>query len=183
LTTDRQRRRVDLSKIVAGAAVAQKARERQIKPVATNRKARHRFRVLDTFEAGIALTGNEVKSLREGRISLDESYARVRAGEFHLVGCHIAAYEKTGFDTPDPRRERKLLLNRSEIRRLATRVIERGLTVVPLRVYFRGPWAKVELALARGKGHRDRREDIKRRTQAREVERALSRRDGRRRGR
>jgi SsrA-binding protein len=163
--------------------VAQKPRERPTKPVATNRKARHRFHVLDTFEAGIALTGNEVKSLREGRVSLDESYARVRGGELWLVGCHVAAYEKTGFDSPDPARDRKLLLKRAEIRRIAPRVIERGLTVVPLRVYFKGPWAKVELALARGKARRDRREDIKKRTQAREVERALSRKDRGRRGR
>jgi len=152
--------------------------------VVQNKKARHRFNILDTFQAGIALTGNEVKSVRDGQISLDESYARIRDGEIFLVDCHIAPYGKTGFDRPEPRRERKLLLNRSEIRRLAPRVIERGCTLVPLRVYFKGPWAKVELGLARGKAFRDKRDDIRRRTQKREMDRALaSRRRGNRKGR
>jgi SsrA-binding protein len=141
--------------------------------IARNRKARHRFHILDTFEAGLALTGNEVKSLRAGGVSLDESYARVRDTELFLVDCHVAPYEKTGFDRPDPTRPRKLLLRKAEIRRLRSKVVERGLTLVPLRVYFKGPWAKVELALARGKGHADKREDVKRRTQEREMARVL----------
>ena len=91
-----------------------------------------------------------------------------------LVGCHISPYDKTGFDRPEPRRERKLLLSRGEIRRLSTRVLERGYTLVPLRVYFKGPWAKVEIALARGKAYADRRDDIRRKTQKREVDRALA---------
>ncbi len=148
--------------------------------VARNRKARHKFHVLDTFEAGIALTGNEVKSVRAGNISLDQSWARVREGELYLVDCHIAPYEKTGFDRPDPERERKLLLTRAEIGRLAARAVGRGYTVVPLSVYFKGPWAKVELGLARGKAYADKREEIKRRTQRRDIERMLA---GRSRGR
>ena len=146
------------------------------KVVAQNKKARHRFHVLETVEAGISLTGNEVKSLRDGQVSLDESYARVRGGEVFLVDCHIAAYEKTGFDQPDPRRERKLLLGRHEIKRLGVKVIQRGFTLVPTRLYFKGPWAKVELGLARGKGAVDRRSDIKKREQKRDMARALARR-------
>ena len=114
-----------------------------------------------------------MKSVRQGEVSLAESYARVSDGELRLVDCHIAPYEKTGFDRPDPTRPRKLLLHKAEIRRLRTRVVERGLTLVPLRMYFKGPWAKVELALVRGKGRADKRQDLKKRTQAREVDRAL----------
>jgi SsrA-binding protein len=142
--------------------------------VAHNKKARHRFTILDTFEAGMALTGNEVKSLRAGDISLDESYARLRSGEVFLIDCHIAPYGKTGFDRPEPRRERKLLLTKAEIRRLTPRVVERGFTIVPLKVYFKGAWAKVLLGIARGKGFADRREDIKKRTQKREMDRVLA---------
>jgi SsrA-binding protein len=150
--------------------------------VARNRKARRRFHVLETFEAGISLSGNEVKSLREGQVSLDESYGRVRGGEVFLVDCHIAPYEKTGFDRPEARRDRKLLLKKPEIRRIATRVVERGFTLVPLEMYFKGPWAKVRMALARGKGHADRRDEIRKRTQDQEMRRAAARRSaGRRR--
>jgi len=156
------------------------AKDKQPPAVAQNKKARFRFHIVEAIEAGIALTGNEVKSLRAGQISLDESYARVRGGEVFLVDCHIAPYGKTGFDRPEPKRDRKLLLSRAEIRRLAGRVLERGYTLVPLKVYFKGPWAKVELALARGKPFADRREAIRRRSQEREIDRALaSRRRGR----
>ncbi len=141
--------------------------------VARNKKARYNYHILETFEAGLALTGNEVKSIREGQISLDESYARPRDGEIFLVGCHVAAYEKTGFDRPEPRRPRKLLLSKPEIRRLGSKVAERGFTLVPLRIYFKGPWAKVEIALAKGKGGSDKRQALKKRTQSREIERAL----------
>ncbi len=141
--------------------------------VARNKKARYNFHIMETFEAGLALTGNEVKSIRDGQISLDESYARPRDGEMFLVGCHIAPYEKTGFDRPEPTRPRKLLLNKLEIRRLKSSTVERGFTLVPLRVYFKGPWAKVEIALAKGKGHGDKREAVKKRTQSREIERVL----------
>ena len=143
------------------------------KTVARNKKARYQYHILDTFEAGLALTGNEVKSVRQGQVSLEEGYGRVRDGEIYLVDCHIAPYEKTGFDLPEPRRPRKLLLHKAEIRRVRSKVTERGFTLVPLRVYFKGPWAKIEIALARGKGRADKREDMKKRTQAREVDRAL----------
>jgi SsrA-binding protein len=149
------------------------------RPVAENRKARHRFHVLETFEAGISLTGNEVKSIRQGGMSLSESYARVRGREVYLVDCHIAPYDRTGFDRPDPRRERKLLLKTPEIKRVASRVIERGYTLVPLKAYFKGPWAKVLVALARGKGHADKRAEIRKREHARAMSRAMA---GRRRG-
>ncbi len=148
--------------------------------VAENRKARYRFEILETFEAGISLTGNEVKSLRQGGMSLDECYARVRDREIFLVDCHIAPYDSTGFDRPDPRRERKLLLKGPEIKRIATRVLERGFTLVPLKAYFKGPWAKVLIALARGKGHADKRAAIMKREQVRAISRALT---GQRRGR
>ena len=153
--------------------------ESEPRSIAENRKARHRFEVLETFEAGISLTGNEVKSLRQGGMSLGESYARVRGREIFLVDCHIAPYDRTGFDRPDPRRDRKLLLKTSEIKRIATRVLERGFTLVPLKAYFKGPWAKVLVALARGKGHADKRAAIKKREHARTISRALA---GRRRG-
>ncbi len=147
---------------------------RSDRDVARNRKAGYLFQFIETVEAGIALTGNEVKSVREGGVSLGESYARVRDGEIYLVGCHIAPYGKTGFDRPDPLRDRKLLLGKAEIRRLGSRVVERGFTLVPTRLYFKGPWAKVELALARGKRSRDKRADIKKRQQNRDVARLLA---------
>jgi SsrA-binding protein len=160
--------------------VSAKKKEKQKPSVVQNKKARHRFQIQDTFEAGIVLSGNEVKSLRSGQISLDESYARLSEGELFLVDCHIAPYGKTGFDRPEPKRDRKLLIKRAEIRKLTPRVLERGYTLVPLRVYFKGPWAKVEIALARGKDFADRREDIKKRSQKRDIDRVLA---GRRRGR
>ncbi len=160
---------------------AKKAREAKLadadaapRSIAENRKARHRFAVIETFEAGISLTGNEVKSLRQGGMSLGESYARIRGREVFLVDCHIAPYDKTGFDRPDPRRERKLLLKGTEIKRVASRVIERGYTLVPLKAYFKGPWAKVLVALACGKGHADKRAAIKKREHARTIARALA---------
>jgi SsrA-binding protein len=153
-----------------------------LRVVARNRKARYNYHILDTFEAGLALTGNEVKSVRQGEISLGESYARPRDGELFLLGCHIAPYENTGFDQPEPTRPRKLLLKKSEIRRITGKVVERGFTLVPLRVYFKRQWAKVEIALARGKGHSDKRADLKKRSQSREIDRALRSRGRKSRG-
>jgi SsrA-binding protein len=143
------------------------------KLITTNRRARHDYEVLDTFEAGIALVGPEVKSLRAGRANLSDAYAMIRRGEVFLIHAHISPYEQAGRENPDPRRERKLLLHRSEIRRLDGRVAERGLTLVPLSLYFRNGRAKVELAVARGKKRIDKRETIRRREQEREVQRAL----------
>lgn len=142
--------------------------------VVANRRARHDYHLEETYEAGIQLLGSEVKSLRAGRASLQDAYARVRGGEVWLVNMHIAPYEQAGPFNHDPLRPRKLLLHKAEIRRLVGKVKERGYTLVPLRVYFRRGLAKVELALARGKRQYDRREDIRRREAERQVARALA---------
>jgi len=143
------------------------------KLVATNRKARFEYEILETVEAGIALVGPEVKSLRAGNVSLADAYAVVRRGEVFLVGAHVSPYAQASRENPDPRRERKLLLHRAEITRLAGKVAERGLTLVPLSLYFQDGRAKVELALARGRRRHDKREAIRRREQEREVRRAV----------
>ena len=143
--------------------------------VATNRQASHRYHLLERFEAGIALTGTEVKSLREGKAQLKDSYAVVRDGEVWLVGVYIPPYGPASRENHDPERDRKLLLRRSEIDRLVGRTRERGLTLVPTRIYFSGPRsrAKVEIALARGKDLYDKREAMRKRDMARDVEREL----------
>jgi SsrA-binding protein len=143
------------------------------KVVATNRKARFEYEILETVEAGIALVGPEVKSLRAGNASLADAYAVVRRGEVYLIGAHVSPYPQASRENPDPRRERKLLLHREEIARLGARVAERGLTLVPLQLYFRGGRAKVELALVRGRRRHDKREAIREREEAREVRRAV----------
>ena len=148
--------------------------------VATNRRARFEYEILDTFEAGIALLGPEVKSLREGRANLTDAYATIRRGEAFLIGVHISPYTQAGRENPEPRRERKLLLHRSEIDRLKSRVAERGFTVIPLQLYFSNGRAKVELGVARGKRQYDKREAIRRRETDREMQRTLR---GRSRGR
>lgn len=140
--------------------------------VASNRQARFRFNLLDTFEAGMVLTGTEVKSLREGGAQMKDSYALVRGGEVWLLNMHIPPYASAYRDNHLPERDRKLLLHRREIERLVGSVRERGLTLVPTRVYFRGPRAKVELALARGKDQFDKRQSIKERDVKREILRA-----------
>lgn len=151
-----------------------------VRVVARNRKARHEYEVLEQFEAGLVLRGAEVKSLRDGRASFTDSFARVEAGEAWLHNLHISPYEKATHDAPDPRRRRKLLLSRRELDRLSAKTQESGLTLVPLDIHFRRGYAKVQLALARGKKHRDKREDIKKKTMRREAERAVqeARRDG-----
>jgi len=144
--------------------------------IASNRRARHEYEILDTFEAGISLLGPEVKSLRQGRANLSDAYATVRGGEAVLHNLHIAPYEQAGRQNADPRRERKLLLHRREIHRLKGRVAERGFTLVPLSLYWKGGRAKVELALVRGKRTLDKRQALRRREQQREMDRALRRR-------
>lgn len=139
--------------------------------VATNRRARHKFEFLETFEAGIQLRGTEVKALREGKAQLSDAYAVVDDGEVWLRNFHIPPYAPASRENHDPERPRKLLLHRYEIERLVGKTAERGLTLVPSRVYFKGPHAKVELALARGKEGRDRRREIAERDVRREVER------------
>ena len=146
------------------------------KLVASNRKAFHDFFIDETYEAGIALVGTEVKSLREGRINLRDSYAEVKEGELYLVGVHISPYEQGNIWNHDPLRRRKLLLHKDEIRRLTGKVNERGYTIVPTRVYFKGSRAKVEIGLARGKRLYDKRSDLAKREADREVEREFRRR-------
>lgn len=143
------------------------------KVVATNRKAFHNFSIEETFEAGIVLEGSEVKSLRNGNVSLKESYALVEKGEVYLYNMHIAPYEKASAYSPDPKRKRKLLLHKWEIRRLIGKVRERGYTLIPLKVYFKGPFAKIELGLAKGKKKYDKRRELAEKAERRELERAL----------
>ncbi len=139
--------------------------------VATNRRARHKFELLDRFECGIELVGTEVKSLREGRAQLGDAYAVIDRGEVWLRNAHIPPYAPASGQNHDPERPRKLLLHRHEIERLIGRSERRGLTLIPTRIYFKGSRAKVELALARAKEQRDRRREIRDRDLAREVER------------
>lgn len=143
------------------------------KIVARNRKALHEYTILDTWEAGLVLTGPEVKSVRQGRVSLAEAFARVDKGEVWLYDMHISPYDPASRWNVDPLRRRKLLLKDREIRRLIGAVREKGLTLVPLDLYFRRGYAKVTLALARGKRLHDKRETLKRRAAEREVERAV----------
>ena len=146
--------------------------------VATNRRARHKFQVLERMEAGIELRGSEVKSLRDGKASINEAYAVVDRGEVWLRGAHIPPYLPASDQNHDPDRPRKLLLHRREIERLIGKTAERGLTLIPTRIYFKGPRAKVELALAKGKEGRDRRREIADRDLRREVERDFKQRLG-----
>jgi SsrA-binding protein len=141
--------------------------------VATNRYASYRYNLLDRIECGIVLQGTEVKALRAGSVQLKDGFATIRDGELWLRNVHIAPYGPASRDNHDPERERKLLVHRRELDRLAGRVAERGLTLVPTRIYFSGPRAKVEIALARGKDVHDRRESLRRRESEREVQRAL----------
>jgi SsrA-binding protein len=150
-------------------------REKGRKLVASNRKARHDYAILDTYEAGIALTGTEVKSLRAGRASLVDAFAQVKDGEIYLHGMHVPEYTHGTWTNHEPRRTRKLLLNRPEIDRLIGKVNESGLTLVPLSLYFADGWAKVEIALARGKRSYDKRQDLAKRDADREISRALAR--------
>ena len=148
-----------------------------VKIVAENRKARHNYELLDRFEAGLVLLGTEVKSAREGRVNLKDSYASVRDGELFLLQCHISPYSHAHYENHDPLRPRKLLLHRREMRRLVVKITERGLTLVPTRIYFRGGRLKVELALARGKAVHDRRAAARERDLDREVKAALKERN------
>jgi SsrA-binding protein len=151
-------------------------REKGRKVVASNRKARHDYAILDTYEAGIALTGTEVKSLRAGRASLVDAFGHVSDGEIFLHGMHIPEYAQGTWTNHEPRRVRKLLLKRLEISRLLGKLQESGLTLVPLSVYFSDGWAKIELGLARGKKSYDKRQDLAKRDADREIQKAIGRR-------
>jgi SsrA-binding protein len=148
------------------------------KPIAENRRAHHDYHLLERFEAGLVLTGTEVKSLRQGQATLQRAFADLRDGELWLVGAHIPEYAQGNVANHDPDRDRKLLLHRRQIDSLLGKVRERGLTLVPTKLYFKDGRAKVEIALARGKEARDKRRDIAERDARRQMERALkSRRD------
>lgn len=144
-----------------------------VKVVARNRKARHDFHILETYEVGIKLTGTEIKSVRKGRVNLKDSFASVDNGEIFLYNMHISPYEQGNRYNHDPERKRKLLMHKREIQRLYGKVKEKGLSLVPLTLYFRRKWLKVELALAKGKKLYDKREDLKKKTHQRQIERAL----------
>src|SRR5215212_11790563 len=146
------------------------------KLIAENRRARHDYHLLERYEAGLALTGTEVKSLRAGRADLARSFADVREGEVWLVGAHIDEYAQGNVANHEPDRDRKLLLHRREIESLIGQVQQKGLTLVPTRMYFKNGRAKLEVALARGKEQRDKRRDIAKRDAQRDIERALRRR-------
>lgn len=142
-------------------------------PEITNREARHNYTILESFETGIVLCGCEVKSLREGRAALKDSFARIEKGELFLYNMYIAPYEAAGRNNPEPKSPRKLLLHKSEIAKLQGAVSQRGYTLVPLKLYFKHGIAKVELALCKGKRQYDKREAIKRREVEREIRRGL----------
>ena len=144
--------------------------------VSQNRKALHDYYVLETLECGIVLVGSEVKTLRGGKVSLDESYARVRDGELWLVGCDIPEYAQANQFNHNPRRSRKLLIHRREIKRFANRAFEQGLTLVPLKLYFKEGRAKLLLGLCRGKQLHDKRETLKKADARRDIDRAMRRR-------
>jgi len=144
--------------------------------VAQNRRARHDYHIEDTFEAGLVLVGTEVKSLREGRASLVDGYAMVRDGEVWLYNVHIPEYTHGTWTNHEPRRPRKLLLHREQIRKLNAKTQESGLTVIPLRVYFKDGYAKVEIGVARGKRSYDKRQSIAAREAKRDADRAMARR-------
>ena len=156
-----------------------KGKKRKAAPgdIATNRQAGYRFELLDRLETGIVLQGTEVKSLRNGSVQLKDGYAQVRDGELWLYNVHIPPYGPASRENHDPERPRKLLAHKREIERLVGKIQERGLTLVPTRIYFSGPRAKVEVALARGKDRFDKRESIKAREQRRDIERAMREHD------
>jgi SsrA-binding protein len=147
------------------------------KTVATNRKARHEYFILETYEAGLSLMGSEIKSIRAGQISLAESYVRIDGREAWLVDAHVAPYDQASYQNHEPRRPRRLLLHRSEIRRLWNMVRQKGLTVVPLQVYLKDGRAKLEIAAAKGKQLHDKRHALAERDAKREIERQLHRRE------
>jgi SsrA-binding protein len=144
-------------------------KEKPVRDLAQNRRARHDYEILDTFEAGLSLLGSEVKSVRDGRANLAEAFVRLSPGGAWLLQCHISAYEQANRNNHEPTRQRRLLLHQTELIKLKKATGERGLTIVPLRLYLRGPWIKVEIAVVRGKKLHDKREAIKKRDAEREV--------------
>ena len=156
--------------------IEKSAREAAQKNIAENRKAFHDYLILETFEAGLVLMGTEVKSIREGRVNLRDSYARTEGGEVFVYNIHIQPYSHRGYADHDPLRKRKLLLHQHEILKLTGKVIEKGMTLVPVRMYFKNGRVKVALGLAKGKQAHDKRETIKRREADRETRAAVKQR-------
>ncbi len=148
-----------------------------IKIITNNRKARHDFHIDDRLEAGIVLTGSEVKSLREGRVNMSEAFVRIQDGEAYLLNCHISPYDQGGYANHDPLRRRKLLMHRRELMKWQKAVEQKGFTIVPLRMYFRNSYVKVEIGLARGKKLYDKRADIAEQESKRRVQRIMSERN------
>ncbi len=144
-----------------------------VKIITENRKARHEYQIVQTYEAGIVLKGTEVKSLRQGKANLSDSYATIKNGEVWLINAHISVYDQGNINNHDPLRERKLLFNKNEIRKLTSKTKEKGLTLVPLKLYFKNGKVKVDLALAQGKKVYDKREDIAKRDLQREYQRKI----------
>ena len=156
--------------------MAKTERELAQKIIADNRKAQHDYHLLETFEAGVALLGTEVKSIREGGANLRDSFARIEAGEVWVYNIHISPYRNRGYSDHDPTRRRKLLLHRQEIRKLIGKTTERGMTIVPVRMYLKNGRVKIAISLAKGKKAHDKRETIKRRETARETRAAVKER-------
>ena len=144
--------------------------------LAQNKNARRNYEILDSFEAGISLLGSEIKSIRAGGANLRESYVRLKNSEIFLVGCHISPYQHSPVDAHEPERDRKLLLHRREIDRLEGQVQQKGLTLVPIKLYLKGGRCKIEVGLGKGKKLHDKREDVKQKEAMRDIERAMSRR-------
>jgi SsrA-binding protein len=160
-------------RFAASMAADKTEREKAERNIADNRKALHDYHILDTWEAGVVLLGTEVKAIREGSVNLRDSYARLDKGEVWLLNVHISPYSHTGYAHHDERRDRKLLLHRYEIQKLTGRVVEKGLTLVPLRMYMKNGRVKVALALVKGKQAHDKRETIRRREIDRETRAAV----------
>jgi SsrA-binding protein len=153
--------------------VSAKARQAGKKNIATNRRARHDYELFERFEAGIVLTGSEIKSVRDHGVSLQRSFILPRKGELWLIDAHIGPYDFAGHEKHDPTRPRKLLLHRRELTKIIEALTTKGLTMVPTKMYLKGGWAKVEVALARGKKKYDKRADLAKRDAKRQVERAI----------
>ena len=154
-----------------------KEKDEGVKVVCRNKRARYDYELSERFEAGIELTGTEVKSLRLGKANLTDAYARVTDGEVWLINAHISSYPFAKYDNHEPERKRKLLMHKKEIRKLFGKTQERGLALIPLAIYFKQGWAKVDLALGKGKRSYDKRHTLKRKDAEREMERAIRRRD------
>jgi SsrA-binding protein len=151
--------------------------DENFKVVTSNRKAYHNYTIVEKFEAGLELVGSEVKSIRQGRVSIQESYAAIEENSIWVYSMRINPYEQASFEKHDPDRKKRLLLHKREIRKLRSKTLERGFTLIPLRLYFKGPYAKLEIGLAKGKKQYDKREDIKKRDDDRRMQRGMRERN------